>query len=684
MRKLILKCGYSAGDIVMLTAAVRDLHHYYPKQFVTDVRTYCPDLWQNNPYLTPLADEDPQAELLDCRYPLINRCNSTPYHCLHGFIEFLNQRLRLAIRPTAFKGDIHLSAQEKAWYSQVHEVTGEDTPFWIVAAGGKYDITIKWWQTERYQAVADHFRGRIQFVQVGQTGHHHPKLNGAIDLRGQTSLRELIRLVYHAQGVLCPVTALMHLAAAVETRPSRPANRPCVVIAGGREPAHWEAYPDHQFVHTNGALPCCANGGCWKDRTAPLRDGDRRDRPENLCVDVVSGIPHCMDLITPAEIIRRIELYFAGGIRQPLSPRQRAAAGRGVTVTTKNSYDQQPLTLHNAGTACDTFLRAIPPYPGGYEGRGVVICAGGMKYFTNAWVCINMLQRLGCRLPIQLWHLGRKEIDATMRGLLEPLGVQCVDACKVRRSHPARMLRGWGLKPYAILHSPFREVLLLDADNVPVVNPEFLFDTPEYQTHGAVFWPDYHHANNEKKRAIWRSCGLRRPKEPEFESGQIVVDKASCWRALCLSLWFNENADFYYQHLHGDKETFHLAFRKVRKSYALVPKRIHPLEGTMCQHDFNGRRIFQHRNTDKWDLRLPNKKIKDFWFEKECREFVVQLRRLWAEGLRPAPRTADLTPSHSGRVAVGRAVPGAPHRLAQLSSRWSLPSHLSSKGVAQA
>ena len=37
-----------------------------------------------------------------------------------------------------------------------------------------------------------------------------------LDLRGKTDLRQLIRLVYHAQGVLCPVTLAMHLAAAVE------------------------------------------------------------------------------------------------------------------------------------------------------------------------------------------------------------------------------------------------------------------------------------------------------------------------------------------------------------------------------------------------------------------------------------------------------------------------------------
>ena len=119
-------------------------------------------------------------------------------------MEFLNARLKLSIKLTAFKGDIHMSAQEKAWYSQVHEVTGEDTPFWIVAAGGKYDVTIKWWQSERYQQVIDYFRSKIQFVQVGKRGHYHPRLSGVIDLRGKTSLRELIRLVSNPSTETCP------------------------------------------------------------------------------------------------------------------------------------------------------------------------------------------------------------------------------------------------------------------------------------------------------------------------------------------------------------------------------------------------------------------------------------------------------------------------------------------------
>ena len=644
MRKLVLKSGFSPGDIVMLTAAVRDLHHWYPDRFLTDVRTLCPGLWDNNPHLTPLVEGAPNVELIDCSCPLIDRCNETPYHCLHGFIDFLNRRLDFAIKPTAFKGDIHLSDQERSWYSQVHEATGEDTPFWIVAAGGKYDVTIKWWQTERYQKVVDYFRGKILFAQVGEFGHHHPKLDGVIDLRGQTNLRELVRLVHHSQGVLCSVTALMHLAAAVETKRGVPRDRPCVVVAGGREPAHWEAYPGHQFIHTTGALPCCATGGCWKDRIMPLGDGDKRDQPGHLCVDVVDQIPRCMDMITPEEIIRRVELYYHGGMLKYLSARQRRGAERGVSATGINSYDQQSLTLHNARMACERFLQTIPEYPNQYRGRGIIICGGGVRYLTNAWVCINMLRWLGCRLPVQLWHLGPRELDGRMKALLVPLGVECVDAFSVRQKHPVRKLGGWELKPYAILHSAFEEVLLLDADNVPVVNPEYLFQTPQYQATGAIFWPDY--GREPRAQPVWRSCRLRRPKEPEFESGQILVDKKRCWKALRLSLWFNENSDFYYRYLHGDKETFHLAFRKLKKSYALVKQPIYSLRGTMCQHDFEGNRVFQHRNMDKWNLLLTNKPVPGFRYEAECREFVRRLWRIWDGGMAsvkvPVRRTSAL------------------------------------------
>ncbi len=295
----------------MLTAAVRDLHRTYPGEFVTDVRTPFEALWQNSPYLTPLSDWDEAVEHIDCGYPLVHKSNFAPYHFLHGFIDFLNGRLGLQIRPTEFKGDLHLSQAERDLPSQVAPIIG-DSPFWIVVGGGKTDFTIKWWSHERFQGVVDRLCGRIRFVQAGRRDHFHPPLHGAIDLRGQTDLRELILLTHHAQGVLCPVSLPMHLAAAVEVK-SGPRNRPCVVIAGGREPPHWEAYPHHQFVHRVGALRCCDQGGCWKSRTIPLHDGAEHDQPDHLCVDVRGDLPRCMDMIEVDEVVRRIELYFEGG-----------------------------------------------------------------------------------------------------------------------------------------------------------------------------------------------------------------------------------------------------------------------------------------------------------------------------------------------------------------------------------
>jgi len=314
MRRVVFRNFQSPGDIVMLSAAVRDLHTLHPGAFLTDVRTSCPAIWTHNPWITPLDESGPGVEVIDCHYPLIHRSNAEPWHFLHGFSGFLAERLGVSIHPTAFRGDIHLSDPEKSWISQIQEITGEPTVFWIIVAGGKFDFTTKWWNSTRYQQVVDQLRGRIRFVQVGEGDHHHPALDGVVDLRGKTDLRQLIRLVYHAQGVLCPVTLLMHLAAAVPVRGGRPKNRPCVVVAGGREPPNWEAYPHHQFIHTVGALPCCDNGGCWKSRVRPLGDGDPKDQPDKLCVSPRGEVAQCMDMITAADVIRAIELYRDGGV----------------------------------------------------------------------------------------------------------------------------------------------------------------------------------------------------------------------------------------------------------------------------------------------------------------------------------------------------------------------------------
>ena len=277
----------------------------------------------------------------------------------------------------------------------------------------------------------------------------------------------------------------------------------------------------------------------------------------------------------------------------------------------------------------DRFIHCIPSYSANYSGRGIVICAGGLRYLGCAWVCIRMLRHVGCSLPIELWHLGPAEMDATLVQHFRRLNTVCVDGFVVQKKAPARILNGWELKAYAIIHSQFEEVLLIDADNVAVVNPEFLFDTPQYLKTGAIFWPDF--GRLEPTRSIWAITGVSYRDEPEFESGQVIVHKKRSWKALQLTKWFNDYSDYFYHHIHGDKETFHMAWRKLEQSYSMPARGIHAIHATMCQHDFDGRRIFQHRNMAKWDLVGKNPRIHDFWHEDECLDYLEEFRQTLVE-----------------------------------------------------
>ena len=164
------------------------------------------------------------------------------------------------------------------------------------------------------------------FVQVGSLNHFHPPLRGVLDLRGKTEGRELLSLVHHASGVLCPVTFMMHLAAAVERPEGYTEARPCVCVAGGREPVSWERYPDHRFLHTIGQLACCQTGGCWRSRTLPLGDGDAKDSLAHRCVDVKGALPRCMDLISAERVVDEIEslLVLDDASALPMAIQERA------------------------------------------------------------------------------------------------------------------------------------------------------------------------------------------------------------------------------------------------------------------------------------------------------------------------------------------------------------------------
>jgi hypothetical protein len=305
------------------------------------------------------------------------------------------------------------------------------------------------------------------------------------------------------------------------------------------------------------------------------------------------------------------------------------------------------LTVENCAARARGFIETeLPrrPYPADqFAGRGVVTCAGGPKYTVPAYVMVKALRHVGCKLPVELWYRGAKEYMPAFVQLMEPLGVTWIDACAATALHPHCRLNGFEMKPYAIQWSKFQEVLFLDSDNVTVTDPTYLFDDPRYKAAGSIVWPDYHRL--ARSRLAWKIWDLPYRDEPEAESGQVLIDKSKAWQALWLAHWYGERSKFTFQHVYGDKELFHLCWRKL-SNYAMPSRGIQTLRNergqhrTMCQHDLDGQRVFQHHNTRKWSLTNAFEHVPSFLLEPEIRAWLDELRTLYSPAA-TTPATFD-------------------------------------------
>lgn len=314
-KKIILSNGQAPGDGVAFCYAIKSLHETYPHKFITDVRSPYDCLFNGNPFITHIDDKDSSAEVINVGYDTIHMSNQYPYRFITGFMHDISNKLGINIKPSRFQGFVYIEEKEKYWYSVIYEKLKKDVPYWIINAGYKNDFTAKAWDFDRYQKIIDSCPD-ITFVQIGHKTHIHPRLFGdnLINLVGQTDLRQLVRLVYNSFGVITPISLPMMLAYGIDAHPRfKRGSRACIVIAGGREPNHWQQGPNQHFLHTCGMLDCCDFGGCWKSRIIALGDGDEKDK--SLCSKPVKlknnqTISKCMDMISENDVISIIRKYM--------------------------------------------------------------------------------------------------------------------------------------------------------------------------------------------------------------------------------------------------------------------------------------------------------------------------------------------------------------------------------------
>lgn len=259
------------------------------------------------------------------------------------------------------------------------------------------------------------------------------------------------------------------------------------------------------------------------------------------------------------------------------------------------------------------FLSAMPAYPESCTGRGIVTACGSKEcLYVGAYVLIRLLRYFGCNLPVEVYKFDWEK-DQSWDDIFNAIpGVTVKYYDKTICAHTEK--KGWSLKAFAIADSSFREVMFLDSDIAPTKNPEYMFEYDGYKQYGAVFWADTHRTHrkmrpqkgNPTDNAFWQLADCEEIDEPEFESGQIIIDKKQCWEELQLACHYNQHADWYYKFFLGDKETFHLAWRRLGTPFAFltdVEAKQVPGGKFFYQHDHHGELLFQHRSGNKFYLK---------------------------------------------------------------------------------
>ncbi len=250
-------------------------------------------------------------------------------------------------------------------------------------------------------------------------------------------------------------------------------------------------------------------------------------------------------------------------------------------------------------------------FPESMHGRGIVIVGGG-KFLPSGYLAIKQIRSTGCALPIEFWHLGPAELPAKLIPAFAALGTKTVDAFKVRDQRPMKNLGGWECKPYAMAYSGFEEILFIDADNLILIDPTFLFDHPAYTKNTAMFWPDFPPQEDSYWRIKPRAfelLGLPEQSGLEIESGQMVIHKRKAWNAMTATVSMNDESDFFYQHCsYGDKDTYTLSWLLTGTPYFRVEK-IPTIVTEMVRTHYTpeGSPLFEHGR--KWVLPVEANRV---------------------------------------------------------------------------
>lgn len=248
-----------------------------------------------------------------------------------------------------------------------------------------------------------------------------------------------------------------------------------------------------------------------------------------------------------------------------------------------------------------------------FSGDGIVLSAGG-AYFAGAMVAIAQIRETGSKLPIEVMINTEDEYDENLCNTLQStFNARCVIIEKeIGKDLLAKLnLSKFQLKILGLLVTSFENVIALDADNMPLMNPDKLILSPEYLRTKFLLWPDlwqrtvsstyYDIARLEpgmpvRRHGIPNSEDARDyfardptivhlhdregiPNAISTETGQMVFNKREHFRSLYLSLYYNVYGSTHYWRMFyqgspgdGDRDTFVPALHVFDEPYHVVER----------------------------------------------------------------------------------------------------------------
>lgn len=319
------------------------------------------------------------------------------------------------------------------------------------------------------------------------------------------------------------------------------------------------------------------------------------------------------------------------------------------------------INLQELYGAVDRLYLSPHNMPGYRPGRSIVTSVYGGE-LASGYVLMMELARLGTALPIEIFYRDGELDDRQIEILRSPAPDQIT----------VRMIRGnakdfttiygtkagWSSKIYALYESEYQENLWLDSDNFPIRDPACLFDDPDYERKGCLFWRDVFstdRANRYHDQApMWPVFNVPPNDGEPFEAGQLLINKPRVWPQFRLVKHYADNCEVYY-HFGGDTETFRMAWQHHSKRnggyhqyinyhaspdvpYGFMPygpfhKGVANQYGkwgggtVMVQRDRAGRELFNHRNINKINLRM-NVYNPDVTNEEQYHSHAAELKKI--------------------------------------------------------